>query len=217
MDSKLPKNQDFETHGGNYCEPNQSSYIQDNSVNTFNHDDNDVSKIAQEQLVFVLSGSVHEINPVRLRIIQTHLHKISGDTKLTVSVIEQGSIKIEGSILSLEKLQELFKEGMLLEILGIPIEYVYFLNNDESKQENQENQESSLVRDILENGAFGKDLTGSDLKGVNLRNADLSGSDLSGANLEGANLEGANLLYANLKGTIIDSTTKLDDKWLIVW
>ncbi|MDY6898806.1 MAG: hypothetical protein SWZ49_12105, partial [Cyanobacteriota bacterium] len=65
MDSKLPENKDFETSSGNDCESIESNYIQGNSVNTFNHDDNDVSKIRLEQLVFVLTGSVHEINPVR--------------------------------------------------------------------------------------------------------------------------------------------------------
>ena len=160
MDSKLPETNGLETHGGNYCEPIESNYIQGNSVNTFNYESDDVSKIRLEQLVFVLSGSVHEINPVRLRIIQTHLQKISVDARLTVSSLEQGSIKIQGSLSSLEKLQELFTEGRLLEVLGIPIEYVYFLSDEtknEHNEDNPENQESDLVKDILENGAFGKD------------------------------------------------------------
>lgn len=219
MDSKLPDRNDLETNGGNYSEPLESNSIQVDTVNTPEQDGSDVNKISQ-QLVFVLSGSVHEINPVRLRIIETHLRKISGDTQLTVTDIEQGSITLNGSLSSLEKLQELFTQGKLLEVLGIPIEYVYFLsdeNNNECDRDNQDNQESSLVRDILENGAFGKDLTNADLKGANLAGADLSGSDLSGANLEKANLEGANLFYVNLGHTIIDSDTKLDDKWLLVW
>ena len=176
MDSKLPEKNGLKTHGGNYCEPIESNYIQGNSVNTFNYESDDVSKIRLEQLVFVLSGSVHEINPVRLRIIQTHLQKISVDARLTVSSLEQGSIKITGSLSSLEKLQELFAQGRLLEVLGIPIEYVYFLRDEKQDEYYQENQESALVRDILENGAFGKDLTGTDLKGVDLRNADLRNS-----------------------------------------
>ncbi len=220
MDSKLPQKKDFEARSGYYCQLIESNSIQGNSVNTCNNDVKNVNKVSYKQLVFVLTGSLHEINPVRQRIIETHLRKISGDTQLIVTDIEEGSIKITGSLLSLENLQELFAEGKLLEVLGIPIEYVYFMG-DETKEEchrdNQDNQESSLVRDILANGAFGKDLTNADLKGANLAGADLGGCDLSGANLEKANLEGANLFYVNLGSTIIDSHTKLDDKWLLVW
>lgn len=202
MDSNLPEQKDFEANGGNGCEPIESYYIQDDSV----------KNAVQEQLVFVLAGSVHEINPVRLRIIETHLRKISGYTRITVTDIQAGSIKIKGSLLYLEKLQDLFAEGKLLEVLGIPIQDIYFLS-DRTK----DNEKSCLVRDILENGAFGKDLTNVDFKRANLAGADLSSSDLNGANLEGTNLEGANLLYVNLLNTTIDAKTKLDDKWLLVW
>lgn len=202
MDSNLPEQNDFEPNGGNDCEPIESYYIQADSL----------KNAVQEQLVFVLAGSVHEINPVRLRIIETHLRKISGDTHLTVTDIEAGSIKLNGSTLSLEKLQELFAEGKLLEVLGIPIEYVYFLSDG-----TKDDEKSCLVRDILENGAFGKDFTNIDFKRANLAGADLSSSDLNGANLEGTNLEGANLLYVNLTETTIDAKTKLDDKWFLVW
>ena len=209
-DSKLPDRNDFETNGGNYSQPIESYYIQAATVNTLLMSD-------RQQLIFVLSGTLHQINAVRRRIIETHLRKISEDTQLIVTSIEAGNIKIKGSLLSLEKLQELFAEGKLLEVLGIPIEYIYFLSENTKDKDNQDNQESSLVRDILVNGAFGKDLTNADLKKANLVGAELSGCDLSGANLEKANLEGANLFYVNLSSTIIDSYTKLDDKWLLVW
>lgn len=203
MDSKLPEPNKFKIY-----------YIQ---ANTVNYQDN----ASRQRLVFVLAGALDRINPVRMRIIETHLRKVSGDTQLIVTDIEAQSIKLKASFSSLEKLQKLFIAGKLLEVLGIPIENVYL--SDETKQEcdrdNQDNLESSLslVRDILENGAFGKDLTNADLKSVNLTGADLGGCDLSGANLEKANLEAANLFYVNLKGTIIDSHTKLDRKWLLVW
>ena len=89
MDSKLPEKNGLKTHGGNYCEPIESNYIQGNSVNTFNYESDDVSKIRLEQLVFVLSGSVHEINPVRLRITETHLRKFSGYKQIVVNNIEE--------------------------------------------------------------------------------------------------------------------------------
>ncbi|MGB3636665.1 MAG: pentapeptide repeat-containing protein [Rivularia sp. (in: cyanobacteria)] len=207
-DSKLPEQNNFKTDIGKSNEPIESYSSQ--------------HKSDRQELVFVLGGSVHEINPVRQRIIETHLHKISGYTQLIVTDIEEEKtkLKVKGSLLSLEKLQKLFVEGKLLEILGIPIEYIYFLRHntkDKYNQDDGDNLESSLVRDILENGAFGKDLTNADLKKANLAGADLNGCDLSGANLEKANLEGANLFYVNLNRTIIDSHTKLDDKWLLVW
>ena len=61
------------------------------------------------------------------------------------------------------------------------------------------------------------DLSSADLSGANLFGADLSGADLSGADLSGADLSGANLSGTSLKNTIIDSLTKLNDKWRLVW
>ncbi len=75
-------------------------------------------------------------------------------------------------------------------------------------------------------------LSGADLSEVNLREADLSGSNLSQADLSQADLQGANLRGADLRGTNltetnlnesqlhaakIDPTTKLDEKWRMVW
>ena len=94
---------------------------------------------------------------------------------------------------------------------------------------------SSKFRDTDFRGAdlrvanfFGTDLS-SDIKFSNadLRYADLRGANLHGANLHGANLHGANLSYADLSGAdlrqakliniTIDSKTKLDAKWHLVW
>ncbi|MEO1428501.1 MAG: pentapeptide repeat-containing protein [Cyanobacteria bacterium J06633_8] len=212
-DSKLPKQCYFSGNSGNFTEYIDSHYIQADSVNILPKNDSSVNNIAQTQLVFVLGGIWHEINPVRLRIIESHLRKILGHKQLAVTNIEEGNIKLKGSLACLEKLQELFVERRLLEVLGIPIKDVFFLR-EETKEKAEE---SDLARDIFENGAFGKDLTNVNLKGVNLAGTDLNGCDLSGANLEGADLSNANLFYANLSATIINSQTKLDDKWLLVW
>ncbi|NEQ64458.1 MAG: hypothetical protein F6K21_02950 [Symploca sp. SIO2D2] len=79
------------------------------------------------------------------------------------------------------------------------------------------------------NGAdfSGADFSGANLNRVHFRKADFNGADLNGANLSntnlngadfsGANLSNANLSNANLSGTEIDQTTKLDNKWYLVW
>ncbi len=215
-DSKLPQQNNLKKEDGNY-EPIESSDIQAHAFSMSQDSSYNIQKIfpdnviSEQQLVLVLTGSVHEINQVRQRIIETHLQKISEDKTLVISSIQEGSIKIKAMPLSLKKLQELFESGKLIEILGIPIEYIYYFD------QKQEDEKSNLIKDILENGAFGKDLTSTDFKEANLAGADLSGCDLSGSDLSGANLEGANLLYVNLSHTIIDSKTKLDRKWLLVW
>ena len=102
-----------------------------------------------------------------------------------------------------------------------------------SNQENTENNNKSrLVKEILENSTYRRDLrnanlSGANLSGVYLSGANLSGANLSGANFSGANLSGANLSGANLSGaylsgvylrnTRINSSTKLDNKWRLVW
>ena len=68
----------------------------------------------------------------------------------------------------------------------------------------------------------GANLSGANLSGANLSGANLSGANLSGANLSHANLSGANLSHANLsgahlKGARIDTQTKIDSKWHLVW
>lgn len=61
------------------------------------------------------------------------------------------------------------------------------------------------------------DLSGANLKEANLSRADLFGVNLSHTNLIGADLRNAYLDFADLRGTEIDSTTKIDEKWRIVW
>ncbi|MGF1492193.1 MAG: pentapeptide repeat-containing protein [Microcoleaceae cyanobacterium] len=51
----------------------------------------------------------------------------------------------------------------------------------------------------------------------NLQEADLHGADLSDTNLCGADLWKADLRGVNLSQATIDTATKLDDKWRLVW
>ncbi|MUG92791.1 pentapeptide repeat-containing protein [Scytonema sp. UIC 10036] len=56
-----------------------------------------------------------------------------------------------------------------------------------------------------------------DLSSTNLTSTDLSGSDLRDTNLINANLRNSNLIGADLRNAIINTSTKLDDRWYLVW
>ncbi|GAB1541278.1 pentapeptide repeat-containing protein [Scytonema sp. NUACC21] len=64
---------------------------------------------------------------------------------------------------------------------------------------------------------IGANLSSTDLTGADLTGADLDSANLTGADLTGANLNGANLNGANLRQTQIIETTKIDQKWSLVW
>ena len=210
-DSKLPEQRDIKTESGNYSERIEKNYIQANTVNIYEQNGCDTRNAAtqkltcEKQLTFVLTGTIGEVDKAKLRAIQAHLRKISGDAELTIIGVEEGSIKLklEGSPEGLKKLEELFKSGKLIEVLDIPVEDVYFTSNEvEDSEENTENDDKSrLVREIVEKGAAGRDLSGFDLSGTNLSGTNLSGTNLSGADLSGTNLSGADLSDADLNGT----------------
>lgn len=61
------------------------------------------------------------------------------------------------------------------------------------------------------------DLSHTNLRGARLREANLGNGSLRKADLRGADLTGANLTHVSLHETIIDDTTKLDEKWRLVW
>ena len=61
------------------------------------------------------------------------------------------------------------------------------------------------------------DLSQANLRGASLRESDLTNGSLSQADLRGADLTGANLTNVSLSQAIIDDTTKLDEKWRLVW
>ncbi len=70
---------------------------------------------------------------------------------------------------------------------------------------------------LREAGLRGADLSNADLHRADLSQADLREAKLGGADLRGADLLSANLATASLRGAKIDETTKMDDKWRIVW
>ncbi|NEQ66149.1 MAG: pentapeptide repeat-containing protein [Symploca sp. SIO2D2] len=55
------------------------------------------------------------------------------------------------------------------------------------------------------------------LSKADLSRADLRGTDLRGTDLRGTDLRGTDLRGTDLRGSEINLTTKLDDKWFLVW
>ena len=81
--------------------------------------------------------------------------------------------------------------------------------------------------DLREADLRGATLSEANLYGANLYRANLGGSNLSGvdlrhailveANLSNANLNNADLTWADLSEAKIDASTKMSDKWRLVW
>ncbi|OUL25460.1 hypothetical protein BV378_15440 [Nostoc sp. RF31YmG] len=147
---------------------------------------------------------------IEIEAIVAHLRQLVGDVTLTIQDVEEGSIKIrlEGSDEGIERLLELFESGELTEVLGIPLEDIQLLPDNLTQEDDDK---SRLIREIVTQGASGRDLIDANLSGTNLsfanlrvanlRGADLSFANLRVANLRVANLRGADLSGANLKGT----------------
>lgn len=77
---------------------------------------------------------------------------------------------------------------------------------------------AGLMETKLKNADLSQsDLSGSILNHADLRGSDLSMANLSGAYLEGADLRGADLTLANMHKAKLDETTKIDDKWRLIW
>ena len=63
----------------------------------------------------------------------------------------------------------------------------------------------------------GASLRRADLRNANLCEADLRNADLREADLRGVNLEEADLLGAKLNGARLDSTTRVNKTWRLIW
>lgn len=141
-DSKLPEQRDIKTESGNYSEHIGKNYIQAGTVHIYEKSDCSATNtatqnvISKKQLTFVLTGTIGDVDKAKLRAIQAHLRKISGDAELTIIDTEEGSIrlKLEGSPEGLNKIEELFKSGELTEVLGIPVEDVQLVPNDTQEE-----------------------------------------------------------------------------------
>ena len=253
-DSKLLEQRDIKTEGGNYNERVEKNYIEANTVNIYeqngcgaknNNEQDQPSDKQVDSLVITLGGIGYDkfINDKEMQnAVSLLLQKASGDTSVNFKKVEKGSIKItlDGSPEGLKRLAALIQSGELgelreeLEKLGLSIEdtKLVFKEATEENENTEDDEKSLLVQEVLDNRAYGRNLSGVDLSdtdlsganlsganlsGANLSGADLSCADLSGVDLSGADLSGANLIVANLSNTIIDSKTKLNHKWRLVW
>jgi uncharacterized protein YjbI with pentapeptide repeats/transcriptional regulator with XRE-family HTH domain len=170
---------------------------QQNTSESYQQSSSITKQQTTRKAIFILSGTIDTVNKAKLKAIEEHLRKISGDANLTFTDVEEGSIKItlEGSDDGIERLWELFESGELTEVLGIPVEDIQLLSDGLTQEDNEK---SRLIREIVTQGASGRDLIAVSLSGANLSGADLSSADLSGADLSGANLSGAILRGADL-------------------
>ena len=85
--------------------------------------------------VIVLSATIEEVDITLAEAIVTHLQEISKDSHLTLRRIEAGSVRLvlEGSLEGFNKIQNLFKSGQLIGVLGIAIEDMRW-ESEEDKQ-----------------------------------------------------------------------------------
>ena len=72
------------------------------------------------EYILVLTATIAEIDRARAEAIVAHLRELTGDARLTLKRIEEGSVKlvIEGSRSGFELLSEMFDSGRLSTALG---------------------------------------------------------------------------------------------------
>ncbi|MEM7758960.1 MAG: pentapeptide repeat-containing protein [Cyanobacteria bacterium P01_A01_bin.40] len=130
------------------------------------------------------------------------LNELGIKHKLTIKYVKQGSVKIglEGYPEDFQKLQELFQSEQLNEILGIPVDDISLVADEDSGKEETKNQEKVRLLEKIRIGTKDKNFRGADLSYANLSGVDLSYANLSGVDLRYANLSGTNLSYAILIG-----------------
>ncbi|MEO0948415.1 MAG: sigma-70 family RNA polymerase sigma factor, partial [Cyanobacteria bacterium J06641_5] len=110
--------------------------------------------------VFILQGSLSEIDEIRLKGIEKALQTITGDATLTVFYAEEGSIRIifDTNPEALARLQEMVQSGNLTKILDYPIEDVQLLQDNE-----RQNSLIKLVKEVLPEGEAWQDFIGANL------------------------------------------------------
>ncbi len=126
---------------GNYNENIEGNSVGQNAntiVNNFNHHHkSQEANLSEEGLVVVISGNLDNISSKDLDLILTALQQLTGDCTLKMEFVKKGSVKIglSGSQEALKKIQKLFEEGEIKEILGHHVLDVKSVNlNDELNQ-----------------------------------------------------------------------------------
>ena len=161
-DKELPDKRDIETEGGNYSENIGGNYIQADQVNIYNGSQSSSTPqtpLNKDQKNTVVKARVivsacltadnraeFEDKKFELEAIVEHLRQITGDDSIKLTCYEKGSIKLflEGSPEGLEKLVELFKSGELTDVLGIPVEEVELLLNQNLEVAKEQKIENKL-------------------------------------------------------------------------
>ncbi len=155
------------------------------------------------------------------------LKQLAQSIELTIENVEEDqlTIKVEGSEVSLQQLQQLFHSGEFTKILGVTVKKFDLLKNhcfltEDITQIDEDDPQFCLIEKIMNQGGNDQDLRDANLSGAilsnanlilaDLREANLMGIDLSGANLMGADLSGADLLGANLTGANLTGATLTD-------
>ena len=93
------------------------------------------SKKHGKRLVLVLTADIDEIHKPLVEAIVAHLQKLSGDSSLTLTSIEVGSVKLifDGSDEGFARIESLVQSGQLTELNGFPIQNVHYAIRDKRR------------------------------------------------------------------------------------
>jgi uncharacterized protein YjbI with pentapeptide repeats len=203
--------------------------------------DEDIQTIDKKRLAFIIAGSVssEEIQELKAAFTETldNDEEIEADDKarLVQEIITKGAKARNLSDADLRRADLRRADLSGADLSGANMSYanLSYANLSDSSLKYVNLNHAYLIRVTINDSNLnhtsfiranlsGADLTRADLSNANLSDANLSGADLSGANLSDANLSGANLSDANLSGANlsgarIDTQTKIDSKWHLVW
>jgi uncharacterized protein YjbI with pentapeptide repeats len=151
------------------------------------------SKVSRNLTQAIIRGKkLSELSQSDLDEIVQLVRDKTGDNSIKVLLVTEGCIKIilSGSGKGLEKLQELFDNGEITEMLeGYPLESVHSISNN-SSEARKARLAQAIATHSEEYSREALNLSELDLEGINLRNLVLVGADLTGTNLSGALVEG---------------------------
>jgi len=121
-------------------------------------------KLNKAKYVMILSTTVDEVNKPLVEAIVAHLRQISGDTSLTLQRIEAGSLKLflEGSDDGFKRLEQLFRIGELVEVMGTTVQDIKLEHEKPSVSRDLDRQiliewKSRLKTDIPEQSSETRD------------------------------------------------------------
>jgi uncharacterized protein YjbI with pentapeptide repeats len=174
------------------------------------------------QAEIILEGNISDVNSKTVLVLEALLKKYAG-SPIKITSVEAGSIKltIQGSQKSVINLMSRINSEVSLDLGNFPIRNIQILGpiSLQILVGGSNQRKWNLVREIIINPTFNRNLRGQDLSEADLSEAELRGADLTEADLaeadlyktafNAANLTGANLSNANLKSAyIVDANLK---------